>query len=166
MITAATTTEKHLNPITPINVAYLQHELHNHPNVSFVSKLVQGFRDGFSIGFEGPRMPCFSHNLKSADEHPDVVTKNLLKEVCLCRTAGPFLSPPFQNLQIYPIGVVPKKHSPEWRTIFHRTQKHLTIALTRTSQKKASQIDAINLIIQLGHGSYMAKTDICSARSS
>ena len=55
----------------------------------------------------------------AADEQPDLVTKNLLKEVTLGWTAGPFLSPPFQNFQIYPIGVVPKKHSSDWRTIFH-----------------------------------------------
>ena len=161
---------QHLNPITPINVAYLQHELQNHPNVSFVSNLVQGFRDGFSIGFEGPRMPRFSHNLKSADEHPDLVTKKLLKEVCLGRTARPFLSPPFQNFQIYPIGVVPKKHSLEWRTIFHLSHPKASgnsvnayISKESFSLQYVKIDDAINLIIQLGHGSYMAKTDICSA---
>ena len=58
-----------------------------------------------------PRAPRFSKNLKSAAEHPDLVFKNLLKEVTLGRTAGPFLRPPFPNFQVYPIGVVPKKHS-------------------------------------------------------
>ena len=43
----------------------------------------------------------------------------MLKEVTLGHTAGPFHIPPFSNLQVYPIGVIPKKHSSEWRTIFH-----------------------------------------------
>ncbi|CAB3988264.1 Hypothetical predicted protein [Paramuricea clavata] len=47
----------HLKPKTPVNIVYLQHEFKNHPDVLFISNLVQGFRDGFSIGFEGPRMP-------------------------------------------------------------------------------------------------------------
>ena len=162
---------QHLKPTTPINIAYLKHELKNHPNVLFVSNLVQGFRDGFFIGFEGPRTPRFSHNLKSADEHPDLVTKNLLKEVTLGRTAGPFLSPPFQNFQIYPIGVVPKKHSSDWRTIFHlshpkssSTSVNANISKENYSLEYVKIDDAIKLlIIQLGKGSYMAKTDICSA---
>jgi hypothetical protein len=160
----------HLKPKTPVNIVYLQHELKNHPDVLFVSNLVQGFRDGFSIGFEGPRMPRFSHNLKSAVEHPHLVTKNLLKEVILGRTAGPFLSPPFLNFQIYPIGVVPKKHSSDWRTIFHLshpksagTSVNAHISKENYSLQYVKIDDAINLIIQLGKGSFMAKTDICSA---
>ena len=43
----------------------------------------------------------------------------LLKEVQMGHTAGPFTSPPFPNLQVYPIGVVLKKHSTDRRTIFH-----------------------------------------------
>ena len=38
----------------------------------------------------------------------------MLKEVTLGHTVGPFRIPPFPNLQVYPIGVIPKKHSVEW----------------------------------------------------
>ena len=122
------------------------------------------------MGFEGPRMPRFTHNLKSAVEHPDLVTKNLLKEVIFGRTAGPFLSPPFLNFQIYPIGVVPKKHSSDWRMIFHLshpksagTSVNAYISKENYSLQYVKIDDAINLIIQLGKGSFMAKTGICSA---
>ena len=84
---------QHLKPTTQINIAYLKHELKNHPNVLFVSNLVQGFRDGFFIGFEGPRTPRFSHNLKSADEHPDLVKKNLLKRGDLRSNSRPVFIP-------------------------------------------------------------------------
>ena len=44
----------------------------------------------------------------------------MLKGVTLGHTARPFRIPPsFSNLQVYPIGVIPKKHSSEWHTIFH-----------------------------------------------
>ena len=38
------------------------------------------------------------------------------------RTAGPFSSPPFENFQVSPIGLVPKKHSDKLRTIFGEFQ--------------------------------------------
>jgi hypothetical protein len=111
------------------------------------------------MGFEGPRMPRFTHNLKSAVEHADLVTKNLLKEVIFGRTAGPFLSPPFLNFQIYPIGVVPKKHSSDWRMIFHLshpksagTSVNAYISKENYSLQYVKIDDAINLIIQLGKG--------------
>jgi hypothetical protein len=93
----------------------------------------------------------------------------LFKEVTLGRTAGPFLSPPFQNVQIYPIGVVPKKHSSDWRTIFHLSHPKSSCTSVNANISKENYsleyvtIDyATNLITQLGKGSYMAKTDICS----
>ena len=159
-----------LSTSTPVNVTYLKHELQFHPNATFVLHLIQGFQEGFRIGFEGPRAPRFSKNLKSAAEHPDLVSKNLQKEVTLGRTAGPFLRPPFPNFQVYPIGVVPKKHSTDWRTIFHLSHPKATgtsvndhISKDTYSLQYVKIDDAINLIIQLGKGSYMAKTDICSA---
>ena len=159
-----------LSTCTPVNVTYLKHELQYHLNATFVSHLIQGFQQGFPIGFEGPRAPCFSKNLKSAAEHPDVVSTNLVKEVKLGRTAGPFIQPPFPNFQVYPIGVVPKKHSSDWRTIFHLSYPKATgtsvndhIPKDTYSLQYVKIDDAIKLIAQLGRGSYMAKTDICAA---
>ena len=43
-----------LSTCTPVNVTYLKHELQYHPNVTFVSHLIQGFQHSFPIGFEGP----------------------------------------------------------------------------------------------------------------
>jgi len=41
------------------------------------------------------------------------------KEVSLGQVAGPFSTPPFPNLQVSPIGLVPKKYSDKFCTIFH-----------------------------------------------
>ena len=81
------------SPVTPINIDYLDKELSNHPNALFRNNLSRGFRDGFLIGFEGPHIPRFSHNLKSASEHPVIVSKNILKEVSLARRTDLFLTP-------------------------------------------------------------------------
>ncbi len=56
-------------------------------------------------------MSKFLKNLKSAVDNPTVVLSNLAKEVALGHTAGPFTNLPFVNLQVSPIGIVPKKHS-------------------------------------------------------
>ena len=108
-----------LKPPTPINIPTLQHYLQDHPNQSAVTWLLSGFSQGFKIGYTGPRAPKEFPNLPCARANPMIIDKNMLKEVSLGHTAGPFLSPPLPNLQVYPIEAIPKKHSSEWRTIFH-----------------------------------------------
>lgn len=100
-----------LKPSTPINVDILESLLTNHPDPSFVSFVCTGLRNGFQIGYEGARQPYFAKNLKSAYIHPEIVDDNLLNEVKLGRTAGPFKEIPFPCFQVYPIGLVPKKHT-------------------------------------------------------
>ncbi|KAL9977590.1 hypothetical protein ACROYT_G015010 [Oculina patagonica] len=41
------------------------------------------------------------------------------KEIKMGRVPGPLLSSPLTDLQCHPVGVVPKKHSSEWHTIYH-----------------------------------------------
>ncbi|CAH3132615.1 unnamed protein product, partial [Porites lobata] len=78
-----------------------------------------GLSHGFHLGYKGNRFPRAAKNLPSAIQQPQVIEKNLLEEVQLGRLAGPFESTPFQNFQIHPLGLVPKKGSQKWRTIFH-----------------------------------------------
>ncbi len=108
-----------LKPVTPINVNLLESMLIDHPDRDFVVGLCSGLREGFKIGYQGPRQPYVSKNLKTAYMLPDTVDSNLLDEVKLGHTIGPFTSPPFKNFQIYPLGLVPEKNSSKWRTIFH-----------------------------------------------
>jgi hypothetical protein len=75
-------------------------------------------RFGARLGYDGPRMSKFSKNLKSAIANPTIVSTNLAKEVALDHN-GPFINTPFANLQVSPIGIVPKKHADKFRTIFH-----------------------------------------------
>ena len=153
---------------TPLNVDKLALELVNHPNSSFVSNLISVLRYGTRIGYLGPHKTRVSGNLISASQHPDVVSGNLNKEVQLGRIAGPFPSSPLPNLQCHPIGVVPKKHSVEWRTIYHlsypegdSTNDH--IPKDPYSLQYVRVHDAITILRSLGSGSFMAKTDLKSA---
>ena len=103
------------------------------------------------------------HNLPSALLHPDVVNDKLQAELQLGRIAGPFSEPPFPDLVISPIGVVPKK-----RLIHHLSYprgESINSGIDKfyTSVSYHNVDQAIDLLCNLGSGSYMAKTDIQSA---
>ena len=93
-ITNAAEFVKGLKPHTPINVDLLECYLEGHPDPGFVSSLCVGLREGFRIGYLGPRTHTFYPNLCSTNQHPDILEQNLLTEVLHSHTAGPFLPPP------------------------------------------------------------------------
>ncbi len=155
--------------VTPIRVDALEHALLGHPDRSFVLKLCSDLRFGARLGYDGPRMSKFSKNLKSAVDNPTIVSSNLAKEVALGHTAGPFTNPPFVNLQVSPIGIVPKKHSDKFRTIFHLSFPKTGESINSFIEKDEFSLqyikidDAIAALIRLGRGTYLAKTDVESA---
>ena len=71
--------------------------------------LVDGFVNGFDIGYEGPVVrQSISDNIPfSVGDKIDLWNK-LIKEVRLQRVAGPFKDIPFDNYIQSPIGLVPK----------------------------------------------------------
>ena len=56
-------------------------------------------------------------NQKSVREMHEVARKKIAKELALSRMGGPFEAPPFQNLHLSPLGIVPKKAPGEFRLI-------------------------------------------------
>ena len=155
---------------TPINVNSLERVLTDHPDRLFVSRLCNSLKYRADIGYKGARVPRFSRNLPTALDQPDEVTANLMKEVALGRVAGPFPTPPFPNFQVSPIGLVPKKHSNKFRTIFHLsfpksgvTRVNHSILKEDFSLQYITIDNAIEGILCLGQGSYLAKTDIEAA---
>ena len=155
-----------LSPTTPIDLPQLALYLHDHPDRASVDAVLTGLSQGFKIGFQGPRVSREYPNLISAKQNPHIISTNLLKELRLGHTAGPFVSPPFPNFQVYPTGVVPKKHSTEWRTIFHLSfPKHQTTSvnshISTTDSLHYVTIDtAISIIQKIGQGCFMSKLDI------
>lgn len=159
-----------LKPRTPVNVELLESYLEGHPDPHFVTSLCSGLREGFRIGHSGPRTPSFYPNLRSANLHPDILEQNLLTEVLNGHTAGPFPSPPFKHFHISPLGLVPKKHSNKWRTIFHlsypktsSTSINANIPIEDYTLQYITIDNAIHLLLSLGKGTFMSKTDIQSA---
>ena len=83
--------------------------------------LVRGFRDGFCIGYEGPKnVQLRTENLKLKGTGTKTTLWNkVMKEVSLKRYAGPFKDIPFRNFIQSPIGLVPKDNGKAVRLIFH-----------------------------------------------
>lgn len=55
--------------------------------------LINGFQNGFKLQYNGPRRPRQAKNLKSANQHPDIVHQKICKELALQRIGGPFQHP-------------------------------------------------------------------------
>ena len=154
---------------TPIDVDRLELELSDHPDKLFVENLCRDLREGTRIGYTFPRAPRNSKNLPSAYQNPRVVSDTLAQEVALGRVAGPFNSPPLPNLQVSPIGVIPKKHSDKFHLIFHLSHPKTGDSINSFIPKEDfslqyTKIDnAIAALLTFGPGTYMAKSDIESA---
>ena len=160
---------RHLKPqvSTPNDIYRLELELANHPDRNFVSNLLSTLEEAARIGYSGPRSSRVSPNLISATQHPEVVTLNWQK-VSLGRVAGPYPSPPLPNFQCHPVGVVPKKHSTEWHTIYHLSyppgdsiNDHIPKDPFSLSYVRVD--DAIHILQSLGKRAFMAKTDLKTA---
>ena len=83
--------------------------------------MIDGFTNGFSIGYEGPEViKILSPNLKFREVGNSTILWNkVMKEVKEQRYAGPFEKIPFSNYIQSPIGLVPKDGGKDTRLIFH-----------------------------------------------
>ena len=71
--------------------------------------LIQGFTNGFDIGYNGPRERVSkSDNLPFRIGNPVELWNKVMKEVQLGRYAGPFEEVPYEFFIQSPIGLVPK----------------------------------------------------------
>ena len=93
---------------SPINIAALECELASYNSLD-AAIILDGFRNGFKINYEGPHEPTESKNIKSANQHPEIVQQKIQKELRMGRIAGPFDQRPLPTLRVSPIGLVPKR---------------------------------------------------------
>ena len=109
------------NIVTPVNADALQELLeqtdYNKEKTQF---LVNGFKNGFSINYQGAKIvQKTAPNLKLRVGDKVQLWNKVMKEVKLKRFAGPFDKPPFANYIQSPIGLVEKDHGKDTRLIFH-----------------------------------------------
>lgn len=130
--------------------------------------LRDGLDRGFWIPFTPSAAPTMSHNLKSAGEFESVVAEKLWRELELGRMAGPFDLPPFHNLRVSPLGVVPKKAEGKFRLIHHLSYpsgSSVNDGIDREESRVhyASFDRALQLVRAVGQSALLAKADIESA---
>lgn len=139
-----------------------------YPRREAAGVLREGFAVGFFIPFQLSWVPSFADNLRSAREHPGVLRDKLSKEVELGRVAGPFSNPPFHNLRVSPLGVVPKKEPGKFRLIHHLSfpkggSVNDGISREEASVSYVSFDRAVSLVRKAGRGALLAKSDVESA---
>ena len=83
-------------------------------------KIVKGFREGFSLGYEGNKeVEKTAPNLPFRIGSPMEMWNKVMKEVQAKRYAGPYEKIPFENYIQSPIGLVPKDGGKKTKLIFH-----------------------------------------------
>lgn len=158
---------------TPINVDVLHQELHAHPDLDFVTDLINGLREGFHTGMHSVPSATFEcTNLLSARTQPHVVQDIIEQEKQKGFLIGPFHSAPYPIYRVNPIGIVEGKYSRKKRLIVdlsapHNNQEHSSlnslINKHEFSMKYVKIDDAIKKIKTAGIGAWLCKFDICDA---
>ena len=105
---------------TPLDVFAWSHCLSDYSTDPLMQFFIKGISEGFRIGFtyQGTNGRSVRTNLRSALEHPQIVSEYLRKEVCEGCVAGPFSKSLVPIIHINHFGVIPKSHLPnKWRLI-------------------------------------------------
>ena len=160
------------NVITPVDSKKL-HELlltagYDKTKTEF---LVNGFNEGFSIGYNGNEdVQLTAPNLKlTIGDHIELWNK-VMKEVKEKRYAGPYEKIPFDKYIQSPIGLVPKDNGKKTRLIFHLSYpKGGSTSLNANTSKDECRVkycefdQAVRRCIEEGVGCAIAKSDMSSA---
>ena len=162
------------NLITPVNSdaleAILTQSEYNPEKTKF---LVDGFRYGFSLGYEGnERVQIRSPNLKFRIGDETELWNKVMKEVKEKRYAGPFKQIPFSEYIQSPIGLVPKDGGSSTRLIFHLSYPRNNSNTSVNSNtpkgiyctvKYPDFSKAIKICAETGKGCFCSKSDWKSA---
>ena len=158
-------TFKLVNPIKPNRFEQL---LKGHPNQDLVHYVITGFRQGFTLKYQGPEVNREPNNLKSAYQFKDKLWTSLMKEVHLGRMIGPFASQPITPLICSLVGMVEKKNSSDMCWVTHLSYpkgSSMNAFINPADAETHHQTfeAAINLVAKAGQGTFMAKEDFKSA---
>lgn len=154
-------------PRTPLHIQHWVRLLADHPDRTLSSYVIDGLRQGFSIGYSGARYFRRSPNLPSAHQQRAFVSRKLAEACAADEIAGPYAAPPFQHLRCSGLGTVPKK-SGSLRLIHHLSAPaghSINDGISREdfSLRYVTVDDAVQMILACGPGCHLTKVDIRSA---
>ena len=127
--------------------------------------LCEGLSEGFKIPHRPFKFVTQARNHPSALANPQAIDKILQNELSLGRIAGPFEYPPYQEFHLSPLGLVPKPNGTEFR-IIHDLSFPFAASLNFAIPEECKTVSydnletAINIILELGPDSLIAKADI------
>ena len=135
-----------------------------------VRYILKGLVHGFHIGIqESPVLRSAKHNMLSAKQNPEVVSKYLQSELEEGNMVGPLSSHSLPDLHINRIGTIPKKHQPgKWRLITDLSAPE-GFSVNDAIDPQSCSLSYITVqevaakAVELGKGSMIAKIDIKSA---
>ncbi len=131
--------------------------------------IISGFKFGFRIGYEGTPNNQVHKNATSVRDNLTATRLLVQKEVTLGRFAGPFHAPPFPNFQTSPLSIKPKKSPGKFRLVLDLSAPYDSTSINHNIDPEWSSVhytsimDAVEILLTLGRGSFMAKTDIEAA---
>ena len=158
--------------VTPVNVVALQGLLtQSNYDKNKTRYLVNGFRQGFSIGYNSPtEIRHFAPNLKLQIGSKIKLWNKVMKEVKLLRYAGPFSEVPFKNFIQSPIGLVPKgSDGKDCRLIFHLSYPKDGLSVNSAMPKELCSVaypdfgEAVQLCIKAGKSCKIARSNMSAA---
>ena len=134
--------------------------------------LIDCFRNGFSLGYEGKEdVQINSPNLKIRVGDEIDLWNKVMKEVKLKRYAGPFEEIPYEHYIQSPIGLVPKDSGKDTRLIFHLSypKRKNSTSVNANTPKHLCEVkypdfsEAIKLCLKEGKMCFISRSDVRSA---
>ena len=151
---------------TPIKLNKLVYHLRDYPQKDYI---INGFKQGFSLHFEGPQLATTSGNSQSTVEYHEKIDKKIKEEVKMDRISGPYPSPPLPFFKVTPLSARPKKEPGKVRLLHNLSHPYNSSAVNYNIPKHFASVtyqsisDAVDIINRLGKGCFLAKSDIESA---
>ena len=158
--------------VSPVEVdtyhKLLQQSGYNPAETNF---LVDGFRNGFDIGFRGniTGLRRTAPNLKFRIGNEIILWNKVMKEVHAKRYAGPYHDPPFKEFFQSPVGLVPKDNGQQTRLIFHLSFPRTGLSINSGTPQELCKVkycdfaDAIKKCMEVGITCKAGKSDMHSA---
>ena len=150
---------------TPVKADRLKRLLIKYVDRSFI---VQGFEEGFDIGFEGTQCAFTARNSLSVNSNLQAALGKVKAEVSLGRIAGPFSEPPLENFRCSPLALRAKSTPNKFRLLHNLSYPYdgnsvnTNIPKEKSHLKYESILDAIETLNKY-ETPFMAKADIKDA---
>ena len=139
--------------------------LQNYPNKHYI---IDGFSQGFHLGFVGPECPTWGRNKSTVNKNLEITRDKITQEIKINRIAGPFTNPPLDNFKISPLALRPKSNPNKYRLLhnlsfpYDHTSVNLNIPESHSKVTYDSLYSAIKIIQDIPNAS-LAKSDLADA---